>query len=112
MPLRSFANFKLVISRHRKELRGALKVRGHRSWPMRKSVTGLISPKKTVRSRGNTKSSLISIISGIAQGSILRPLFLKIFTNDLPNSNVMKTILFADDTVLVQRTTIWENYKT
>jgi len=38
MPLRSFANFKLVISCH-KELHGAPKSRGPRPWPMRKSVT-------------------------------------------------------------------------
>jgi len=35
----SFANFKLIMSRHRKELRGAPKARDPRPWPMRKSVT-------------------------------------------------------------------------
>jgi len=43
MPLRSFANFKLVMSRHMKELRRTHKTRGPRPWPirpMRKSVTG------------------------------------------------------------------------
>jgi len=43
MPLRSSANFKLVLSRHRKELRGAPKDASPRPWPiwpMRKSVTG------------------------------------------------------------------------
>ena len=42
IPLCSFANFKLVMSCHRKELRGALKPRGPRPWPIwpiRKSVT-------------------------------------------------------------------------
>ena len=41
-PLRSFANFKLLMSRHRKELRGPPKARDPRPWPiwpMRKSVT-------------------------------------------------------------------------
>jgi len=36
-------NFKLVMSRERKELRGAPKIAGPRPWPiwpMRKSVTG------------------------------------------------------------------------
>ena len=43
MPLRSFAYFQLMLSRHKKELRGAAKARGPRPWPiwpMRKSVTG------------------------------------------------------------------------
>jgi len=42
MLLRSFPNFELVMSRYRRELRGAPKVRGPRPWPMwpmRKSVT-------------------------------------------------------------------------
>jgi len=43
-----------------------------------------------------------SIIAGISQGSILGPLFFSSFINGLPISNIMKTILFADDAVLVQ----------
>jgi len=40
MALRSFANFKLILSRHRKELRGAPKSAGPWPiWPKRKSVT-------------------------------------------------------------------------
>jgi len=35
MPLRSFPNFKLVMSRCRKELRGPPKARGPRLWPIR-----------------------------------------------------------------------------
>jgi len=39
MTLHSFAYFKLIMSRHRKELCGAPKAGGPRPWPMRKSVT-------------------------------------------------------------------------
>jgi len=40
MALCNFANFKLILSRHRKELRGAPKSAGPRPiWPMRKSVS-------------------------------------------------------------------------
>jgi len=40
MPLRSFTYFKLITSRHRKELRGTPKAWCPRPWPLRKSVTG------------------------------------------------------------------------
>jgi len=39
MTPQSFANFKLTMSRHMKELRGAPKPRDPRPWPMRRSVT-------------------------------------------------------------------------
>jgi len=42
MHVRIFSSFKLILSRHTKELRGAPKTRGPRPrpiWPMRKSVT-------------------------------------------------------------------------
>ena len=42
IPLCSFANFKLIISRDKKELRWAQKARDPRPWPMRRSVTGNI----------------------------------------------------------------------
>jgi len=46
MPLRSSSNFKLMTSRHRKELRGTPKARGPNPWliwPMSKSVTSYVS---------------------------------------------------------------------
>ena len=58
--------------------------------------------QKTVRIGGSTNSSLKSIIIGVFQGSILGPLFLLIFINDLPNSNFMQILLSADDTALVE----------
>jgi len=51
MPLRSFENFKLTMSLHRKEFRGAPKARGPRSWPiwpMRKSVTGHMTSSESI----------------------------------------------------------------
>jgi len=41
-----------------------------------------------------------------------RPFVLFIILNDLPNSSFMRTILFADDTVLVQSKYYLENNKT
>jgi len=50
----------------------------------------------------NSLLALNRIISGVPQGLILGPLFSLIFINNLPNSNFMKTIIFANDRVLVQ----------
>ena len=58
--------------------------------------------RKQYVQKGNTKSSSKSIISRVPQRSILGLLFVLLFINDLPNSNFMKAMLFANDTVLVQ----------
>ena len=53
MHVRIFSSFKLILSRHTKELRGAPKTRGPRPrpiWPMRKFVTGLGIEFRTVDS--------------------------------------------------------------
>ena len=67
-----------------------------------KLIQSYLSNRKHHIQGANIKSSLNSIISGVYQSSIIGPLFLLIFINDLPKSNTMKSILFADDRVLVQ----------
>ena len=50
---------------------------------------------------GNVKSSLQNIVCGVPQGSILGPLLLVIYMNDICNvSNILKFVLFADDTTI------------
>ena len=46
--------------------------------------------------------SLIILLTGVPQGSVLRPVFLIIYISDLPNSiKHGKAITFADDTTIL-----------
>jgi len=48
------------------------------------------------------KSTCSSVTRGVPQGSVLGPILFLIYINDFPNSVDSRTVLFADDTTLIQ----------
>ena len=59
------------------------------------------SRKQYIHIDDNNKTYFLSVTCGIVQGSILGPLLLLLYVNDLPNdSKILTPIIFADDTNL------------
>jgi len=60
-----------------------------------------LSNRKQFVSFNGKSSSLLEILLGVPQGSILGPILFLIYINDLPLSTLLKSLLFADDTALL-----------
>ena len=61
-------------------------------------LTSYLSGRTQYVSYGGRESTLLNILSGVPQGSVLGPLLFIIFVNDIVNiTNVAKFVLFADD---------------
>ena len=55
----------------------------------------------TVNREEQVSSGLLPISVGVSQGSMLGPFLFLVYINDLPNACESKTVLYADDSVLL-----------
>ena len=79
---------------------GKLEHLGIRGLPL-ELIKSYLSNRKQYVVYGTSESSLMEILVGVPQGSILGPLFFLLYINDLPAaSSFFRYILFADDTNL------------
>ena len=63
-------------------------------------INYLKNRKQTVRING-TISTVLSVISGVPQGSVLGPLLFLVCINDLPNCSMSDAFGYADDFKIV-----------
>ena len=67
---------------------------------MRKWIYNFINKKKQSVVVDGKQSSLIDVVSGVTQGTVLGPLLFLLHINDLPSVVSSKVRLFADDCLI------------
>ena len=59
-----------------------------------------LTNRKQYTSLDNLASSILSVNTGVPQGSVLGPFLFLVYVNDFPHCTNCNTTLYADDTVL------------
>lgn len=68
-------------------------------------IQSFLTNRKQFVSVNNRSSAMVSVTSGVPQGSVLGPLLFLIYINDLPSHVSSKMSLFADDCVIYREIT-------
>jgi len=63
-------------------------------------ISSFLSDRTQYVTCNGSKSSIIDVISGVPQGTVLGPLLFLVYINDLPNCVLSSCSLFADDCLL------------
>ena len=72
-------------------------------------IKAFLSNHRQIVNVNGMKSDPATVLSGIAQGSVLEPILFVIHINDLPEVVKCGTYLFTDDTKIFQQITTKEN---
>ena len=64
-------------------------------------IQDYLKNRKQYVKNGDVESTVLDVLIGVPQGSVLGPLLFIIFINDIVNTSSMSAALFADDAVFI-----------
>ena len=66
-----------------------------------KLLASYLKDRKQFVKCGDIESTLLSVVCGVPQGSVLGPLLFILYINDIENCSAFESVLFADDAALL-----------